>query len=136
MHFLLRRRVERYELDIRILPGQTVEYVITEIEKALGPLKDEIKIEVMEYYPSNASSTNTPLYKATREIISGVYPLAKTLPYFIGGVTDGRYFRKKGTVVYGFALSHEDLTLTEYASLVHGKDERISTKSLELSFHY
>ena len=43
---------------------------------------------------------------------------------------------KKGTVVYGFALSNEDLTLTEYASLVHGKDERVSCKSLELSYHY
>jgi acetylornithine deacetylase/succinyl-diaminopimelate desuccinylase-like protein len=124
------------ELDVRILPGQTVEYVIAEIEKALGPLAADIDIEVIEYYPSNASSTDTPLYEATRDIVSGVYPLAKILPYFIGGVTDGRYFRKKGTVVYGFALSNEDLTLTEYASLVHGNDERVSLKSLELSYHY
>ena len=124
------------ELDIRILPGQTVEYVIAEVEKALGPLAVEVDIEVIEYYPSNTSSTDTPLYGATREIVGGVYPLAKTLPYFIGGVTDGRFFRKKGTVVYGFALSNEDLTLTEYAALVHGKDERVSCKSLDLSYHY
>jgi acetylornithine deacetylase/succinyl-diaminopimelate desuccinylase-like protein len=124
------------ELDIRILPGQTVEYVIAEIQKALGDLARDVQIEIVEYYPSTSSPVDTPLYEATREIVSGVHPLARPVPYFIGGVTDGRFFRKKGTVVYGFMLANDDLTLTEYASLVHGKDERVSLKTLELSYHY
>jgi acetylornithine deacetylase/succinyl-diaminopimelate desuccinylase-like protein len=124
------------ELDIRILPGQTVEYVIAELEKTLGPLAQDIQIEIVEYYPSTASPIDTPLYEATREILCGVHPLVRPVPYFIGGVTDGRFFRKKGTVVYGFTLANDDLTLTEYASLVHGKDERVSLKTLELSYHY
>ena len=89
----------------------------------------DIKIEIIEYYPSASSTVDTPLYEATREIVSAVHPLARTVPYFIGGVTDGRYFRKKGTIVYGFMLGNDDLTLTEYASLVHGKDERVSLRA-------
>jgi acetylornithine deacetylase/succinyl-diaminopimelate desuccinylase-like protein len=124
------------ELDIRILPGQTVEYVIAEIEKALGPLAKDFQIEIIEYYPSTSSSTATPLYEATKEIIGAVYPLAQPVPYFIGSVTDGRFYRQKGTVVYGFALAHDDLTLTEYARMVHGNDERIALPGLELAYQY
>ena len=109
---------------------------MAELTRALGTLAKDFSIEIIEYYPSTASSTTTPLYEATEEIIGTVYPLARTIPYFIGGVTDGRFFRKKGTVVYGFALANEDLTLTEYARVVHGGDERVSLKTLELSYHY
>ncbi len=124
------------ELDIRILPGQTVEYVISEIKRTLGDLARDIQIEIIEYYPSASSPVDTPLYEATSEIMGTVHPLGRPVPYFIGGVTDGRFYRKMGTVVYGFMLANDDLTLTEYASLVHGKDERVSLKTVELSYHY
>ncbi|MBN2354233.1 MAG: M20/M25/M40 family metallo-hydrolase [Spirochaetales bacterium] len=124
------------ELDIRILPGQTVEYVISEIKRTLGDLGRDIQIEIIEYFPSASSPVDTPLYEATSEIVGAVHPLARPVPFFIGGVTDGRFFRKMGTVVYGFMLANDDLTLTEYASLVHGKDERVSVKTIELSYHY
>jgi acetylornithine deacetylase/succinyl-diaminopimelate desuccinylase-like protein len=124
------------ELDVRILPGQTVETVIAELNRALGPLAKSFEMEIIEYYPSNSSPAQTPLYEATQELIAAVYPLAKPVPFFIGGVTDGRYFRKKGTIVYGFSLFHEELTLTEYARRIHSRDERISVESLELSYTY
>jgi len=124
------------EIDARLLPGQTVEYLIAELNKVLGDLAHDIRFEISEFYPSTSSPFTTPLYEATKEIIASVYPLATPVPYFIGGVTDGRFFRSKGTVVYGFSLMNEDLTLTEYARMLHGPDERISLKSLELSYHY
>lgn len=124
------------EIDARLLPGQTVEYLIAELNKILGDLAHDLRFEISEYYPSTSSPLNTPLYEATKEIIASVYPLATPVPFFIGGVTDGRFFRSKGTIVYGFSLMNEDLSLTEYARMLHGHDERISLKSLELSFHY
>ncbi|MBN1523262.1 MAG: M20/M25/M40 family metallo-hydrolase [Spirochaetales bacterium] len=124
------------ELDIRILPGQTVETVLAELTRALGNIAKQFEIEILEYFPSNTSPLDTPLYQATCELIGAVYPLACPVPFFIGSVTDGRFFRKKGTIVYGFSLFHDELTLSEYARRLHGKNERISVKSLELSCNY
>jgi acetylornithine deacetylase/succinyl-diaminopimelate desuccinylase-like protein len=53
------------------------------------------------------------------------------VPSLIGGVTDGRYWRPKGTVVYGFNLFSKDLTMDKYGKRIHGIDERISIDSLE-----
>jgi acetylornithine deacetylase/succinyl-diaminopimelate desuccinylase-like protein len=124
------------ELDIRLLPGQNVEDVVKEIEKLLGPLKEYFKIEIMEYFPANVSPLDTPLFEATKEVVSPVYPTAYYVPLFIGSVTDGRFWRKKGTVVYGFSLFDEEFSINDYADMFHGKDEKISIKSLELTYNY
>jgi acetylornithine deacetylase/succinyl-diaminopimelate desuccinylase-like protein len=124
------------ELDIRLLPGQTVEDAVKEIEKLLGPLTEHFKIEITEYFPANVSALSTPLFEATKEIVSPVYPTAYYAPLFIGSVTDGRYWRSKGTVVYGFSLFDEEFSINDYTAMLHGKDEKISVKSLELSYNY
>jgi acetylornithine deacetylase/succinyl-diaminopimelate desuccinylase-like protein len=124
------------ELDIRILPGQTVEDVITELKKVLGPLDEYFTIEITEYFPANVSSIATPLWEATKEIVSPVYPTAYYIPFFIGSVTDGRFWRSRGTTVYGFSLFDEGFSIDDYAAMFHGKDERVSLKSLELSYNY
>ena len=124
------------ELDIRLLPGQTVEDALKEIERMLGPLKDDFKIEITEYFPANVSPLSTPLLAATKEIVSPVYPTAYYAPLFSGSVTDGRFWRSKGTVVYGFSLFDEEFTVDDYSAMLHGKDEKVSIKSLELAYNY
>lgn len=124
------------ELDIRLLPGQVVEDVVKEIEKLLGPLNEYFTIEITEYFPANVSPLDTPLFEATKEIVSPVYPTAYYVPLFIGSVTDGRYWRSKGTVVYGFSLFDEEFSIDDYTAMFHGKDEKISIKSLELAYNY
>ncbi|MBN1797785.1 MAG: M20/M25/M40 family metallo-hydrolase [Spirochaetales bacterium] len=124
------------EIDIRLLPGQTVEDVVKEIEKLLGPFNEYFTIEIMEYFPANVSPLETPLFTATKEVVSPVYPTAYYVPLFIGSVTDGRFWRNKGTVVYGFSLFDEEFSIDDYASMFHGKDEKISIKSLELAYNY
>jgi acetylornithine deacetylase/succinyl-diaminopimelate desuccinylase-like protein len=124
------------ELDIRILPGQTVEDVMKEIRRILGPEIDNFEIEVLDYFPSNVSQKDTPLFDATFEIARTIYPGITPIPAMFSGVTDARFWRMKGTVVYGFALFDESMTMDEYIGVLHGKDERISLKNLELSYHY
>lgn len=124
------------EIDIRILPGQSIEEVQHRVKQILKPLRNDIKIEFTDYFPSNISKLDTPLMAATKEIAEDHYPECELVPLFIGGVTDGRFFRQKGTTVYGFSLFDEELTMGEYAKRLHGNDERISRKSLEKSFDY
>jgi len=127
------------ELDIRILPNQTVEDVINIVSRCLGKMKDDFTIEITDFFPSNVSAPTTqdsPLFKATRELIGSVYPGKKCIPMLFSGVTDGRFWRMHGATVYGFALFDEELTITEYTDKLHGVNERVSIKSLELSYNY
>jgi len=124
------------ELDIRVLPGQTKDDVIKEISKAIKPLDSNFKVEVLDFFPSNISPEATPLFDSTLEILRSDFPGIYHIPSLFSGVTDARFWRMRGTVVYGFALFDESMTMNEYVSNLHGKDERVSLKSLENTYNY
>ncbi|MFW6388011.1 MAG: M20/M25/M40 family metallo-hydrolase [bacterium] len=123
-------------LDIRILPGQGVEDVQMLLREGMGDLGEEAEIEFFEFYPSNVSPRDTPLMRASERILEDVLPGIPIVPVFLGGVTDGRYWRQKGTTVYGFAAHDPRLTLDRFSQLIHGIDERISVSSLEKNLRY
>lgn len=123
-------------LDIRTLPGTTKDELAAELKSALGELADEFEIDVFGYFPSNVSPVETPLMEATAVLARGQYPDAHLVPMFIGGVTDGRYWRSRGTTVYGFSLFAPEMTMSEYTRMLHGRDEKISVASLGRSFSY
>jgi acetylornithine deacetylase/succinyl-diaminopimelate desuccinylase-like protein len=124
------------ECDIRLLPGESIEDVYRLINRELGKLRDKFEVEIIDYFPSNTSPIDTPLYDAVSEIATSVYPDARIVPNMFSGVTDARFWRMRGTVVYGFALFDETMTLDEYTKVLHGKDERISLKSIELTYNF
>jgi len=55
------------------------------------------------------------------------------VPFLTVGATDARFFRRVGSVAYGFGLFSRRLTFEDYASMFHGNDERVDVESLELS---
>lgn len=123
-------------LDIRIMPGQTVEMVQDELRLALGDLADDILIEFSEFFPSNTTELGTALEKATEKIVADLYPGTALLPMFVGGVTDGRYWRQRGSRVIGFTLYDREMTLSRFAGMIHGINERVSIESLQRTLEY
>ncbi|TVQ20991.1 MAG: M20/M25/M40 family metallo-hydrolase [Spirochaetaceae bacterium] len=124
------------EFDVRILPGQTVEQTQEALRGALGTLSDEAEIEFFEFFPANTSEQDTPLWRATEQICSEILPGTRIVPMYMGGVTDGRYWRQRGTTVYGFAANSPALTMDRFSRRIHGIDERIDLQSLELNTGY
>jgi acetylornithine deacetylase/succinyl-diaminopimelate desuccinylase-like protein len=118
-------------VDIRFLPGEDKASLREKIRTILGSLYEELEITFDDFHLPNLSSKETPLYKAISEIFSEAHPEADLVPSLIGGVTDGRYWRPRGTVVYGFNLFSQDLTMEKYGRRIHGIDERVSIASLE-----
>jgi acetylornithine deacetylase/succinyl-diaminopimelate desuccinylase-like protein len=118
-------------VDIRFLPGEDKASLQAKIAKILGPLVANLEISFDDFHMPNLSPQDTPLYSAISEIFDEAHPDAKLVPSLIGGVTDGRYWRPKGTVVYGFNLFSKDLTMDKYGKRIHGIDERVSIDSLE-----
>jgi acetylornithine deacetylase/succinyl-diaminopimelate desuccinylase-like protein len=121
------------DVDIRTLPGHDAEMVMAELRLALGDLADAVTFEQLNYDPSSASPTETPLWDSLSRVTQQWYPGSETVPFLTVGATDARFFRRADKVAYGFGLFSENLSFEDFGRMFHGDDERIDTRSLGLS---
>jgi acetylornithine deacetylase/succinyl-diaminopimelate desuccinylase-like protein len=120
------------EVDIRTLPGQTGEEGLELLRDALGDLADRVEVESNDD-PSTASPVDTPLWDSLTRVSAALVPGSGLVPMLMVGGTDNRFFRRAGSVGYGFALFSERVSFEEYATMFHGNDERVDVGSLGLS---
>jgi acetylornithine deacetylase/succinyl-diaminopimelate desuccinylase-like protein len=119
------------QVDIRTLPGQTETDVHTQLRDALGDLYDRVEIEGNDD-PSTASPTDTPLWDCLQRVSGKLVQGSALVPFVMVGGTDNRYFRRAGSVGYGFGLFSKRLGFEDYATMFHGNDERVDQDSLAL----
>jgi acetylornithine deacetylase/succinyl-diaminopimelate desuccinylase-like protein len=120
------------EVDIRTLPGQTGEETLALLREALGDLADTVEIESNDD-PSTESPIDTPLWDSLARVSGRLIEGSALVPFLMVGGTDNRYFRRAGSVGYGFALFSRRLSFEDYATMFHGNDERVDVESLALS---
>jgi acetylornithine deacetylase/succinyl-diaminopimelate desuccinylase-like protein len=121
------------QVDIRILPGWDLAAVEAMIDDALGDLAGDVEVTWHSVDVATTSPTDTPLWNALERVAQLSYPDARCVPFLTVGATDARFFRRLGTVAYGFGLFSEHLSFEQYASMFHGIDERVDVSSLGLS---
>ena len=137
------------EVDIRTLPGQTGEEAHALLREALGDLARSIRFRFFDQPlivdladrvelesnddPSTASPIDTPLWDSLERVTGRLVPGSGLLPFLMVGGTDNRFFRRAGSVGYGFALFSQRLSFEDYATMFHGNDERVDVESLGLS---
>ena len=127
------------DLDIRTLPGQDEEYVVTHRREALGPLAGEAVIEdppgpergVMSY--GSSSPARSEFVDAMERAIGKEMPGATLVPLIMPGASDCRFMRAQGAHSYGFSLFDPETPTNHLADLAHGTNERVSVKTLELT---
>jgi len=122
-------------LDIRFLgsdfPDSKPESVISLVKRLLGPqLCQDCTFEVLDFFPPTQTSLDHSAIDVIRNLLKVHHPQAKLMPCRIGGVTDGRFWRKRGVPVFGFSLFDTDLTIQAYSQRIHGANEKISLQSL------
>jgi acetylornithine deacetylase/succinyl-diaminopimelate desuccinylase-like protein len=120
------------EVDIRTLPGQTGDEVRALIDDALGDLADCVELESNDD-PSTESPIDTPLWDSLARVSGRLVQNSALVPFLMVGGTDNRFFRRAGSVGYGFALFSRKLSFEDYATMFHGHDERVDVESLGLS---
>jgi acetylornithine deacetylase/succinyl-diaminopimelate desuccinylase-like protein len=120
------------QVDIRTLPGETEEDVHDHLREALGDLHPAVEIEGNDD-PSTASPIDTPLWDTLAHVSGRLVDGSALVPFVMVGGTDNRYFRRAGSVGYGFGLFSQRLTFEDYATMFHGNDERIDQESLALT---
>jgi acetylornithine deacetylase/succinyl-diaminopimelate desuccinylase-like protein len=120
------------EVDVRTLPGQSGDHARKLLVDALGDLADEVEIESADD-PSSRSPVDTPLWDVLGKVTGRLCEGSALVPWLMTGATDNRFFRRAGSVGYGFGLFSKRLTFQDYATMFHGNDERVDQESLKLS---
>jgi len=124
--------VVELEVDIRTLPGQTGDEIRTMLDDALGDLADRVEIESNDD-PSTESPIDTPLWDSLERVSGRLVEGSALVPFLMVGGTDNRFFRRAGSVGYGYALFSRRLSFEDYATMFHGNDERVDVDSLGMS---
>lgn len=115
--------------DCRLLPGQTREFLMSELKKVLKGIEG-LEINVPRIDEAIESPIDTELFKTILRTLKKFEPNCSLVPYMITGTTDSRFFRRLGSICYGFHPIKPDMPLGSFMKMVHGIDERISIKDL------
>jgi acetylornithine deacetylase/succinyl-diaminopimelate desuccinylase-like protein len=109
------------QIDGRIIPGQSVEAFLAEVQRVVG---DDLTVTVLEQHDGTVFPSDTPLYEAIRRALGQHDPGAVVVPYMIPGFTDSFAYGRLGAVCYGFSPVRLGPELN-FTRMFHGHDERI-----------
>jgi len=120
------------KVDCRVPPGLGEPEVLRGIAEVLG--EDGYRIDFTECVVGNRSPIESPLMDAISVWIDEHDPGAQVVPVILPGFTDSRHFRAAfpECVAYGF-FPHKHQSLLETAPLIHGADERIDLRDLQVA---
>ncbi|MEJ7561644.1 MAG: M20/M25/M40 family metallo-hydrolase [Ilumatobacteraceae bacterium] len=124
------------DIDIRLIPGDTIETARGYLREAIGDLWDRVEITQLQHAEATRSATSNALWDTIATKAQATYPGATLQPGLIVGGTDARFFREKGSIAYGAGLYSPDVTFESFGQRFHGNDERIDTESLGLSAQF
>ncbi|HEV2011859.1 MAG TPA: M20/M25/M40 family metallo-hydrolase [Candidatus Limnocylindria bacterium] len=120
------------QIDIRTMPGDDGPQVRAMLRDAIGDLWEHVEIVDEDSNPASASKTDAPIFQVMRNVTRKVLKGAEIVPVFSVGATDSRFFRRKGVPAYGYSVYSANIPFSEFASMVHGRNERIDQESLRL----
>jgi acetylornithine deacetylase/succinyl-diaminopimelate desuccinylase-like protein len=122
--------VAEARFDARLLPGQTQESFLQELEPYLP---DGLELEFHEKVTHGIEADpESPFYDVIKRVMKRHEPDAAVVPELVVGATDARHVTKLGTKVYGFCPMFDRPSEMER---VHGHDERVSLANVEFGTH-
>jgi acetylornithine deacetylase/succinyl-diaminopimelate desuccinylase-like protein len=114
------------DLDGRVLPGQTPDDLVRELEALLGGLAE---VELIDAEPPPRADADLTLYPMLADILREHDPGGTPMPTLVPGYTDARYFAQLGIQTYGFLPMRLPPHIT--TALIHAPDERIPADAVE-----
>ncbi len=114
------------KLDCRILPGQSAQDAMREIQAVMG---EHIKLEVIASSTGASAPMDTPLYRLMAQATQRMDPGGYIMPTMLPGATDASMYSRTGMKMYGFSpgILPPEIPLMKMA---HGHDERIPVATI------
>ena len=117
--------------DCRILPGQNTAETIQTFRQLLKNVSlDKLEFETLQANEPSESAVETPLFEVISRVLRAYDHHCGVTPTIATGGTDSRFFRKMGSVCYGFHPMKPEVQYNKMVKRLHGIDERISIKNL------
>jgi acetylornithine deacetylase/succinyl-diaminopimelate desuccinylase-like protein len=116
----------RANLNIRLLPGDSIDALLAELTKLVNDPQIHFEIEPDAGFAAPPSSLESELYAAISKVSAQEYGGAPVLPVMSTWLTDSAQLRLHNVQAYGlylFPLTQEDV------ARMHGADERIPLAS-------
>ena len=121
------------DIDIRILPGQSADYVMQEVYNLVGP---GVEIALTEYREPTFTSSQLEPYRLMKQLTEELAgPDAVCLPVISTGSTDSKYLRGLGIPAYGIGLMDSGYD-PDLSATMHGRNERTDVMSLHLKTEF
>ncbi|MEO3945870.1 M20/M25/M40 family metallo-hydrolase [Gorillibacterium sp. CAU 1737] len=115
------------DLEIRLLPGTTVQDIEQLMKRLLGPLP--VEWEIVSFEEGYASSIDNELLELFEQNCQAYGLDAKLVPFVALGRTDGRFLGPYTDRIYGFSPTLLEDHFAAVLERVHQHDERISRAS-------
>ncbi|MCW3997264.1 MAG: M20/M25/M40 family metallo-hydrolase [Candidatus Bathyarchaeota archaeon] len=117
--------------DCRILPGQSSERTLEIIKTLLKDIDSKnIEIEILQIQEPTVSKVDTKFYDTIVSVLKDFKPGCGVTPLLMTGGTDSRFFRRIGSICYGFQPRLLEKSSPRIITREHGIDERISIRNL------
>lgn len=119
-------------LNIRILPGETIDYVFGEIKKKVN--NDKVHFRILNQ--SEAAIVSDPKhssYIALDKSIKQIFGDIVVSPYIMIAASDSRYFSEVSTHIYRFCPFHLN---KDNLKSFHGENERIGVDEFENAIRF
>ncbi|MBZ5541001.1 MAG: M20/M25/M40 family metallo-hydrolase [Acidobacteriia bacterium] len=116
----------RAMLNIRLLPGDTVDVLVGELEKLVSDPQVKFEVQPDAGYAAPPSSLESELYQAIEKAAVDQFPGVPVVPCLSTWATDSSQLRLHNVQAYGlvpFPLTEEDL------KRMHSEDERMPLAS-------
>jgi acetylornithine deacetylase/succinyl-diaminopimelate desuccinylase-like protein len=122
------------KVDIRLIPGQDNNDAIRTVNECVKGL--DMEVDAYQYSAVSISPSNTSFYYAIHSTLTELAPGCLTLPQISAGMSDSRFWRKLGSVVYGCVPLSPETKLADISPGVHGPNERIDIPSLKFGTEF
>lgn len=123
----------RANLNIRLLPGDTVNVLIGELTKLVNDPQVRFEVQPDAGLAAPPSSLENDFYATISKVATQEFPGVPVLPFMSAGATDSAQLRLHNVQAYGvspFPLTDED------SRRMHGDDERIPLASFEKGVNF
>jgi len=117
------------KVDTRLVPGQDRDYATQVVRECVRGL--DIDLSVSQYTDASLSSSSGKFYEIIQATLGDMAPDCPAIPVLSTGMSDSRFWRAIGSVVYGCVLASPDITLDDILPGLHGPNERMNIASLE-----
>lgn len=114
------------QIDGRLLPGQTPDDFLRELEEVVG---SEVELEVITY-DEGKTEVDYGLFGLLSDILATLDAGAIPIPMLLPAITDGRFLSRLGIQSYGYTPLELDRSFS-FMDTIHAADERVPVEALE-----